>query len=575
MQDQIDLEEFAQEDRERVLRILDRKARLQNDVLTDSRALTDYKRNNLIEFFEPFKWQQRALDLVRRYNIVLVPAPNKIGKTVWWVNVLGSWMLGYEPWNEVPEGTPGAIQVKGKFYNQSSLGIKPPVQIRVSSEDWKHTIGQTVVPKLLEWLPSSKYKAKRNEQGVEYLFEFFNGSTFEILTHGAEDRIWESWFGHGWIPDEPPPYKKFSAMSRGIFLTGGKILIPVTPLSEAWLLDELILSGRSDVGYIDGLSVLDNDLAKEEDDNLLRSLGLSDGDIEKYYDLLLPELKSKDQNFIAQDRGRNAERFLRSKIKLPEDNDQINPLIQLKILRWVKDCPPEQRPSRLFGRFMSLVGRVIKGYSNEKHIVEAFKIPSHFPVVPVIDFHLSVPQALSYFSLSDRDIWYNIDEVWEHLSAEEIAEDIIFKKYQNNWRMREVFIDPLSKGDDKYIKNRSGKVKDSFTIISDLLRPHGMKLIVGSKDRKSGVTNVNTALGGVNGLPTVYFFDSLPSNHGEYGILHEIMRWVRDDKGEPKDEYHHFLDNFWRVTLSGVKYRPLKPKKPRNVRKPVNSSTGW
>jgi len=103
-------------------------------------------------------------------------------------------------------------------------------------------------------------------------------------------------------------------------------------------------------------------------------------------------------------------------------------------------------------------------------------------------------------------------------------------------------IDPLAKGDVGYVKNRMGKeVKDSFTIIEKQIRPH---------------VNIESMLDGPNGIPLLYFFDSLQSNNGGYGHLFEVERWTRDEHGKPKGEYGHFMENLYRKTLDGLKYKP-------------------
>lgn len=552
--------------RAKIEELIKRKAILEQQNYDEKLKLKDYKDRRGSFYFKPFKWQQRAIDLIKEKSIVIVPAPNKIGKSCMIANVAVSWCLGYEPWTMVDKDHPEAVRAEGKYYKRSSLGISPPVSIRITSEDWTHSIGQVLVPELKKWAPEGTYKTKKNTNSVEYLWTFKNKSNIEIMTHEQPDKIFESWLGHGWIPDEPPPEKKYAAMARGLFATGGKILMAITPLNEPWLLDELVLSGRNDVGVIDELSVLDNDIIKGHDDDLLVGLGLDDETIKEYYEILMG----------TEDRGKKAEKFLHEKVKFA-----LHPeIIKLRLLKWIKDCPLDQRPTRLFGKFKSLVGRVLKDYNQDTHVVEKFKIPPDWPVTVQIDFHLKERQAISFYTVDPRGIWYVIDEIFENLSAKEIADEIIRRKTGNKWRLKKVFIDPLSKGDPSYIKNRAGTVEDSFTILKKALAPYGMTLDVGSKDKTSGVRNIETDLKGTNGIPTMYFFDSLQSadGSGNRGHCWEILRWTYDDDEKPRKKDDHFMECLYRNTLSGVKYRPPKHQDHRQVMgnlQPLRAGTGW
>ncbi|MCP5005493.1 MAG: hypothetical protein GY941_16380, partial [Planctomycetes bacterium] len=159
-----------------------------------------------------------------------------------------------------------------------------------------------------------------------------------------------------------------------------------------------------------------------------------------------------------------------------------------------------------------------------------------------------------FFAVSERDIHYCIHEIWENLSAEEIADEIVRLKTVNSWNLSYGEIDPLSKGDDKYMKNRDAEAKDSFTIIEERLLREGIALGVANKDKKSGISNLKSWMKGPNKIPIIYFLDTLRSaKDGAYGIIHELKRLCYDD-GDVEKKNDHFVECCYRHTISGVKY---------------------
>lgn len=218
------------------------------------------------------------------------------------------------------------------------------------------------------------------------------------------------------------------------------------------------------------------------------------------------------------------------------------------------DCPAEQRTARVHGGWLQLIGRVLKGYDKDIHIIDPFEIPTDWPVTPFIDIHLNKPQAVSFYAVDKQSRRYVIDEIWEHLSPDEIADEIVRRKTKNTWDIDTAFIDPLAKGDSAYVKNRGLNIEDSFTIIGNKLANYGIQLIAASKDKKSGIMNLQSWLLGVNKMPILFFFRSLPSYDGAYGHLYEINRWIYDKEGLPAKLNDHFMENLYRYTLAGIEY---------------------
>ncbi len=529
--------------------------------LDDLETLATYKDTHLCYFYRPYAWQRRLLDGIRDKNTTVVTSSNKIGKTALGANIVISWALGYEPWNEVDADYPGAVLVGNKYYGPDSLGIPGKRKIVITGEDWKLHIGETIIPELKKWAPVGEYTTKKNEQGVEYIWNWKNGNQFVIMCYTQDDKLFESFRCQALWADEPIPKSKYDGISRGLLLDRGKKLLTMTPLAQPWVLDDLVLSGRKDVFVLDRLVITENEDLFKADCDILRDSGLNENEIKFFFEKLLYEDKEKD--LPVKDKGKGAEHYLEN-LNMTDDN-----IARLLLLGFVKDVDPDDVPTRIFGIFKSLVGRVLKQFNREKHWVEPFDIPTDWPVVALIDFHLNTPQAISFHAVNEQGVKFIIHEIWEHLSPEETADAIIKYKKQNTLRLDEVYIDPLSKGDTQYMKNRFGeKLEDSFSIIEERLEDHDIELFVASKDKTSGIKNISKQLTGVIGIPTYYVFDTCERHY------HEVMRWVFDENGKPAKEEDHFMENWYRATLTGLEY--TKPVQIETNRPTVpGGAEGW
>lgn len=533
---------------------------------TKEERIAAFKAAHRTFFWEPYPWQDRLLKMTREKSTIAAISSNKIGKTACVINILISWLLGFEPWTiGYSAANLDCMTFEGQRYRVSSLGIKPPVNLILTGEDWKLHIGRVLVPELKKWAPVGWYETKKNEQGTEYYWEWINKSTLTIMSYSQDDDLFESFRAQGVVMDEPPPQTKYAAMSRGLLLDCGKTLLSLTPLKEAWILDEIVLSGRRDIGIVDGLNITDNPDLYNSDLATLDGMGLSEGQKKTYFDLLLYE--NVEKAIPVTDRGRGAEKYLEKTAKA----ETLDDISKLKILKFIKDIDPSDVPPRVFGMFKSLVGRVLKEFDDVIHVVKPFDVPTDWPVTVLIDFHLSTPQAISYWAVNRQDINYLVGETWKNLSAEEIGDDIIRKVKRYGWDITDAYIDPLSKGDTAYMRNALGtNIRDTYSILEEKLSDHGITLHVASKDKESGIKNIQTWLKGPNGMPTVYLFDTCERH------LYEVKRWVFDDDGKPsKDGSDHFMENWYRYTLTGARWddHEVKPL-PRRVAAGASSWMG-
>lgn len=561
--------------------------RLKREELQLLQANEEYETTHLWEFLSPYRWQAKLPRLLKDNHLVLAPAPNGIGKTLMAICILCSWVEGYEAWSEVDADYLDAVKVGKKWFRPSSLGVKPPVKIRVTGEDWQHHLNEVVVDAMKTWFPSLDFHTKKNSNGVKYFWTHIkNGSTIELMTHGQEVKFFEGWRGHGWMADEPPPYAVFKAMARGLHERRGKILIMTTPLREDWMLDELVLKNRTDIAIMKDLTLYDNEGSFDNDNGILDELGIegkrtkywneSDGQKKHFFDLILYE----------DDMGVEAEKYLRETAmkKLIVDGKEgvgvlkgldkkINDLI---FLRKAKDTSLDEKPSRFFGLFKKLVGLVIKEFDKNIHILPAFDIPTNWVVSFQIDFHLSKPIALAFYACDEHNRHFVIEEVWDKITPEEIADLIIRRKKVNCWNITHGEIDPLSKGDIKYVSNRGIDIEDAFSVLEERLDAEGIEFNGAIKDPMSGYTNIRKWLKGPNRIPILYFFDSLQSVANEaYGHVYEIQRLCFDDNDKVEKKNDHFMECLYRYTLMGVEYK----EKPDEALEPVGAGSqggqGW
>ena len=368
---------------------------------------------------------------------------------------------------------------------------KPPIKVRILCSDWeKHA--NVIVENLKTWLPEDQYTTSKNNNGVESKFSFLNGSSIELITNKQDTKDHEGWQGQLIWADEPFEQDKFVANLRGL----------------------------------------------RQPDN--RPMGV-----------FLITMTAVREAWILDEIIQNPDPAYASVTEIPQS---ANPYLSEEYLRVFKSSlRKSQIIARVDGGWLNLVGLVWGGFDKEIHIIDPFDIPTDWPVVPLIDYHPSHEIAIGYYAVDPFDRIYVIDESYGHMSPENVGDDIIRKTISNAWRVKDAFIDPLSKGDMAYVKNRGLDIPDTFSVLKERLWRHGIELHVATKDKASGIRNVENMLEGPNKTPTLFFFRNMDKIEKERHLW-EILRWTYGDDNKPKDENDHFMENLYRMTLTGVKY---------------------
>lgn len=230
--------------------------------------------------------------------------------------------LGIHPYHKIP--TPN----RGKMFGESFP-----------------TIDETIRLKIEEWCPRKFLSSKRpfiyNQMGHLIGVNFSNGSILRIGSYDQEEKKSEGSNWHYVAFDEPPPRNLYVANFRGIVDFGGIMWFSLTPLSEAWLYDDLWLPGQSgEKNYIECFSGVSSDNHYLNQENL-----------KLYYD----------------------------------------------------ELTPEEREVRFFGKFSRLKGLVIDTYDPQLSDVDPFLLDSSYTIYEGIDPHPKKPHAALWKAISNKD----------------------------------------------------------------------------------------------------------------------------------------------------------------------------
>ena len=149
-----------------------------------------------------------------------------------------------------------------------------------------------------------------------------------------------------------------------------------------------------------------------------------------------------------------------------------------------------------------------------------------------------------YFTRSgDR---YVVNEIWDHGDGTWVGEQIVRTVQRNNYRIGTIICDPLAKGD-------ANNENTTFDKIEQVLMRHGHLLATGSKDKQSGIIEINNHLEGPNKEPSLFFFSDLVRT------LYEIEGWMYDKETQkPKKEDDDMMEGLYRILLLDTKWEPME-----------------
>lgn len=139
--------------------------------------------------------------------------------------------------------------------------ISGPNRGRIIVVDFKKGGKEVLEPKLKAWFPPERCKFQRFLGHIEKIIVKHRSggeSTIDIMTHEQNELAFEGWSGHWVWFDEPPPRGVYTATQRGLVDFNGRCWLTLTPISEPWLYDEIVMKADDRrVWFITG-SIWDN-----------------------------------------------------------------------------------------------------------------------------------------------------------------------------------------------------------------------------------------------------------------------------------------------------------------------------
>jgi phage terminase large subunit-like protein len=248
------------------------------------------------------------------------------------------------------------------------FGVKMPTpnKGRIYGENLDKGIMEVIWPKYESLMPIHELRKEPSKYsgGQVKKVQYKNFSTVEFMSYEMPVKASEGWTGNWVWFDEPPPKDIFVACYRGLMRYGGLIFITATPLSEAWIYDELYLNAGP----------------KE----------------------------SQPDVFVLPTRG--------------------NPFLSdEEVEAYANTVPEDERPARLDGVFKHLSGLVYKEFG-QIHRIPAFKVPLDWSRCMVMDFHQREPCAILWVAVDPQGILYAYDELKVDKNIPEIAEIIKMKE---------------------------------------------------------------------------------------------------------------------------------------------------
>lgn len=209
-----------------------------------------------IRYFRPHPKQQRAFSAGANHRLRWICGGNRSGKTEWLIAEAVAHAKGTRDW--LPKDHPDYIV----RHPLTGKPIKTPNNGLIVGESFGEQIKKTLLKKLIGTqqegglLPTPMIKAvKRNQQGVINEIYLVGGGAIFFKSYEQGAKLFESENYEWYALDEPPPREIYIAISRGSTDSGAPIWCAMTPLSQAWIHDEIL--SRDDV-YRDIFDITDN-----------------------------------------------------------------------------------------------------------------------------------------------------------------------------------------------------------------------------------------------------------------------------------------------------------------------------
>lgn len=166
---------------------------------------------------------------------------NKIGKSL-----SGTWEFCAHETGIYPDWFPKHLRLNGK------------VRGRIIINDFGQVFKSDILPLLEKWIPKKMYSQnggyrKKNSQGLYTDWVLSNGNAFHIMSNEQDTEQFEGAELELILVNEPCSRDNFIASTRGLVVTGGRVMMTMTLLRMAgWILTDILGSKDAYVSpYID------------------------------------------------------------------------------------------------------------------------------------------------------------------------------------------------------------------------------------------------------------------------------------------------------------------------------------
>lgn len=199
-----------------------------------------------IRYYNPHMKQRAFHTADKTHRIRLILGGNRSGKSECSMAEAVAHSIGYRPW--LAKDDPDYWvwhKIRGERMRVPNRGL-------IVGESFSEQVKKVLVHKLLGsrdeggLIPKPFVKStKKNQIGVITEIHLSNGSSIYFKSYEQDVKLFESENYDWYALDEPPPREHYVAISRGATDTGAPVWMALTPLSQAWIHDELC--SRSDV----------------------------------------------------------------------------------------------------------------------------------------------------------------------------------------------------------------------------------------------------------------------------------------------------------------------------------------
>jgi phage terminase large subunit-like protein len=474
-----------------------------------------------IRYYKPnraqyeFHYATNDRDQICRNRIL--QGSNKVGKTCGGVVEDICHALGYRPWLE-------------KDDPNYKMPVKVPNQGLVLGETIITSVDKKLVPEMINWIPKRcRIETKKNPQGVivkiHIPYGLYGEKCGSTIYFGSYDQAAETQEGVDWNwvhYDEPPPHDTYIAVERGKIAGDARSWMTMTPLKEAWILDDIIEPAAfdRDIKVIHG-EIWDN---AEENGGVLKKEAIDE---------------------------------------------------------FIKKLDPDEYDARILGKWKHLSGLVYaKWWKDEAHLIDDFDMAKCFRIgwtpYESVDPHDNRPTCWLFGAMGPDSRLYVYDYLLASGSIAEIVQQVKVKRAMHGYAEPRLVV-----LDKKHGQKENAALADGKSWHSELERA-GIRRIelsdskpgdvdFGHKKVKEWLELRFSTLHNKE-MPNLMFFKRACGGQG--GPIYQFKRYSYDDMGEkseknpnpkPKDLHKDFPDCIRYMVMKDPKYIDPEKVKAQNI----------